>query len=97
MSWPSVRLRPRSRPGNNQGGNGQGGNGQGGHADAPVCGVPAADHARCLVHSLKKGDGVAPDTSVSPTGLSPAQIKAAYGWTAIGDGTGKTIAIVDAY
>jgi subtilase family serine protease len=38
-----------------------------------------------------------PKVSSSPYGLSPAQIKAAYGWTSIGSGAGQTIAIVDAY
>jgi subtilase family serine protease len=38
-----------------------------------------------------------PMASTGPTGLSPDTIKAAYNWTAIGDGAGKTIAIVDAY
>ena len=36
-------------------------------------------------------------TSGSVSGYTPAQIKAAYGLTGIGDGTGQTIAIVDAY
>jgi sugar lactone lactonase YvrE len=46
---------------------------------------------------------VAPLSSSSPTGLTPAQIRAAYGINSIvvgsiqGDGTGQTIAIVDAY
>jgi subtilase family serine protease len=75
-----------------------GGPGQGfAHAEAAVCGLPAPGSARCLVHVLKRGDGVAPDATPSPTGLSPTQIRAAYGWQGIGDGTGKTIAIVDAY
>jgi len=40
---------------------------------------------------------VRPNVTSSPAGLSPAQIKSAYNWTAIGDGSSKTIAIVDAY
>ena len=41
---------------------------------------------------------VKPNVSSSPTGLSPATIKAAYNYTTSAtDGAGKTIAIVDAY
>lgn len=41
---------------------------------------------------------VRPNASSSPTGLSPAKIKAAYGFpTSSTAGAGKTIAIVDAY
>lgn len=41
---------------------------------------------------------VRPDASKAPTGLSPAQIKAAYSFsTSSTAGAGKTIAIVDAY
>jgi len=45
------------------------------------------------------GGGVAnPLGSPSPTGLMPSQIRHAYGFDQIGyDGTGTTIAIVDAY
>ncbi|MDB5341499.1 MAG: hypothetical protein JWN70_7118 [Planctomycetaceae bacterium] len=50
-------------------------------------------------------DAASPRTSSGPTGLSPAQIRQAYGFNSItfangtiaGDGTGTTIAIVDAY
>ncbi len=48
--------------------------------------------------------GAAPAGSAAPAGLSPAQVRQAYGFDAIrfggglvGDGTGQTIAIVDAY
>ena len=40
---------------------------------------------------------VRPNVTSSPIGLSPAKIKSAYNWTAIGDGASMTIAIVDAY
>lgn len=41
---------------------------------------------------------VKPNASSSPTGLSPAQIRSAYGFSAsLSAGAGKTIAIVDAY
>jgi subtilase family serine protease len=58
----------------------------------PVCPGPAAPgDARC--HAWVK-----PDASRSPVGLSPAQMKAAYGFsTGLTAGAGKTIAIVDAY
>ncbi len=57
-----------------------------------VCPGPAGpDTARC--HSIAR-----PQASTSPTGLGPATIKSAYGFsTSLSAGTGKTIAIVDAY
>ncbi len=50
-------------------------------------------------------DGVAPLATAGPTGYTPAQIRQAYGFnnitfnhgTVAGDGSGTTIAIVDAY
>jgi subtilase family serine protease len=51
---------------------------------------PPEHHAN---HPLR----VRPNVSTSPSGLSPADIKTAYNWGSIGDGSGKTIAIVDAY
>ncbi len=61
-------------------------------AEVLVCPGPAAKgNARCLSH-------VIPNASTSPTGLSPARIKAAYKFsTSNTAGTGRTIAIVDAY
>ena len=48
--------------------------------------------------------GVTPLSTTGPTGLTPAQVRHAYGFDQIsfangvtGDGTGQTIAIVDAY
>jgi subtilase family serine protease len=40
---------------------------------------------------------VHPATTSAPTGLSPATIVSVYNWGSIGTGSGKTIAIVDAY
>jgi subtilase family serine protease len=59
----------------------------------PVCPGPVASgFSRCHARILR------PFATAAPTGLSPAQIKAAYGFsTDSGAGAGKTIAIVDAY
>ena len=64
---------------------------------APVCPGPAGpDAARC--HALVVFDGATPQATTSPTGLSPATIKSAYGFsTSSTAGAGMTIAIVDAY
>jgi len=58
----------------------------------PVCPGPAGpDDTRC--HAWVK-----PDASLSPVGLTPAQMKAAYGFsTSNTAGAGMTIAIVDAF
>jgi subtilase family serine protease len=58
----------------------------------PVCPGPVAQgYARC--HSR-----VFPDASSAPTGLSPAMIQSVYNFsTSLTAGSGKTIAIVDAY
>ncbi len=62
-----------------------------GHA-VEVCPGPVSEgHARCFSR-------VFPDASTSPTGLSPANVKSAYNFsTSATAGTGKTVAIVDAY
>ena len=59
----------------------------------PVCpSAVAAGFTHCYARILR------PDASGSPTGLSPATIKSAYGFsTSSTAGGGKTIAIVDAY
>src|SRR5690349_24810380 len=68
-----------------------------------VCGPPSAGTARCHAKVVDRdagGPGRAPTPKAdpSPTGLSPAQINAAYGFPWGDDaGKGKTIAIVDAY
>ena len=63
-----------------------------GNGAKPVCPGPAAPgDSRC--HAWAK-----PDASTSPVGLSPAVMKAIYGFsTSLTSGAGKTIAIVDAY
>jgi subtilase family serine protease len=72
-----------------------------GLVDARVCGPPSAGSARCHAHVLARPDGrggVTPNVTTSPTGLSAAQVKTAYGFpTDAAAGAGKTIAIVDAY
>lgn len=56
-----------------------------------VAAAPAEHYAN---HPMR----VRPDASKSPTGLTPARIKSAYGFsTSLTAGAGKTIAIVDAY
>ncbi len=59
----------------------------------PVCPGPVANgFTRCHAWIMR------PQASTSPTGLSPAQIKAAYSFsTSSTAGAGKTVAIVDAY
>jgi subtilase family serine protease len=72
--------------------------GANGHADShAVCPSPPSAYAHC--HSLVVTDANGnPDATSAPTGLSPATIKSAYGFpTSPTAGSGKTIAIVDAY
>jgi len=67
------------------------------HAAAAVCPAAIVGFAHChaLVTVDRQGN---PYASTSPTGLSPATIKSVYGFTAGSTaGSGKTIAIVDAY
>jgi subtilase family serine protease len=67
------------------------------HAAAAVCPAAMVGFAHChaLVTVDKQGN---PYASTSPTGLSPATIKSVYGFAASTTaGSGKTIAIVDAY
>jgi subtilase family serine protease len=62
-----------------------------------VCPGPPADAARCHILVVTDSHGN-PDAGNSPTGLAPATIKSAYGFsTSPTAGAGKTIAIVDAY
>ena len=67
---------------------------------------PASNHlARTSLEILSPGNLYPLSGSLSPGGLSPAQMRHAYGFDQItfnnaavqGDGTGQTIAIVDAY
>ena len=68
------------------------------HASAAaVCPSPAfaAAHCHALVQTDERGN---PQATSSPTGLSPATIKSAYGYTTSSTaGAGRTIAIVDAF
>jgi len=66
-------------------------------AHAPVCPGPAGPgSARC--HAQLVWDGATPLATSSPTGLSPATIKSAYGYsTSATAGAGMSIGIVDAY
>lgn len=69
-----------------------------GHANAAaVC--PAAEVGASHCHALISTDAHGnPDVQSTPYGLSPAQIKGAYGFpTSLSAGAGTTIAIVDAY
>jgi subtilase family serine protease len=56
--------------------------------------VPAGADAR-TEHYAHPYTRPQPNASSSPTGLTPAQVRTAYGFSA--DGAGRTIAIVDAY
>ncbi len=63
-----------------------------------------SNHLLASELQLKTLDGAKPLASASPVGLTPSQIRHAYGFDQIlfdggivGDGTGQTIAIVDAY
>ena len=57
----------------------------------PVCGLVARGNVRCIAWAR-------PNATSSPVGLSPATMRAAYGFsTSSTAGAGKTIALVDAY
>src|SRR5690349_1179489 len=62
-----------------------------------LSGIATPDYI--IFHGSNGGGGVAtPYGSPGPTGLMPSQIRHAYGFDQISyDGTGTTIAIVDAY
>lgn len=62
-----------------------------------VCPSAPTGHARCLAHVEDNGGKAAPQ-AVSPTGLTPTQVKTAYAFpNSRIAGIGQTIAIVDAY
>jgi subtilase family serine protease len=69
-----------------------------GHANYhAVCPAPPTDGARCYSDYTTDAHGN-PYVASSPYGLSPAAIKSAYGFpTSLTAGSGKTIAIVDAF
>ncbi len=67
-----------------------------------LSGQSVADfHPSFVLH--RNSDGSTPASTSSPTGLTPTQVRHAYGFDQItiggvqGDGTGQTIAIIDAY
>jgi subtilase family serine protease len=61
-----------------------------------VCGPAGVAMARC--HALLSMNGVGTFATSSPTGLSPATIQSVYNFpTSLTAGSGKTIAIVDAF
>jgi hypothetical protein len=67
-----------------------------GHRHARVCAAATPGHAACnSVVDLDVSGQVSPLTS--PYGYGPADLQAAYGWATATAGTGKTVAIVDAY
>src|SRR4051794_17191333 len=74
--------------------------------------IELLEHRRLLSAAIAHGDAVVPDSHVvpgvvgtAPGGFTPAQIRHAYGFdkvvfgdgTIVGDGSGQTIAIIDAY
>ena len=71
------------------------------HRDVRVCPAPLDGQASChaIVHQVVTPDGrPAPNAGGAPTGMTPSQIKTAYGFDSSSTaGGGQTIAIVDAY
>src|SRR5690348_9319400 len=68
--------------------------GQQGFPHRPVCGPPAAGHARCHAEVITQQDGVTPLATAGPAGYGPADLRAAYNLTtATTAGAGQTIAI----
>ena len=62
-----------------------------------VCSAPSAGSAACDALVVDRANG-SPSATSAPTGLSPATVKSAYGFsTSATAGSGKTVAIVDAY
>jgi subtilisin-like proprotein convertase family protein len=65
--------------------------------------VPSAVAVTDYVRTLAASGTASPNGSTAPYGLTPTQIRSAYGFNAVtfgsvtGDGSGQTIAIVDAY
>jgi subtilase family serine protease len=69
----------------------------GGLSHRPVCpGSPQVRVANCSSQVVTDAHGQ-PLVSTGPTGLSPATIESAYGFSPSLTGAGKTIALVDAY
>jgi subtilase family serine protease len=67
------------------------------HAQRVCAKTPAAGHATCFAKVLANGKGAIPmATTPLASALSPTQIRAAYSLPSTG-GSGRTVAIVDAY
>ncbi len=67
-----------------------------GHRHARVCGTPAAHHASC--HAIIDLDVAGPlAAAATPTGYGPADLQKAYNLPSATAGSGRTVAIVDAY
>ncbi len=67
------------------------------HAQRVCAKTPAAGHATCFAKVLANKAGAVPRAAAPlSTALSPTQLKAAYGLPSTG-GTGRTVAIVDAF
>lgn len=63
----------------------------------PVCGTPAEGHARCYaMRATDEAPVMRLSAAQTPAGLGPQDIQSAYSLPSDG-GTGKTVAIVDAY
>jgi hypothetical protein len=62
-----------------------------------VCGSVAAGKARCFADVVEHRGRLGTEATTAPTGLSPATLQSAYGFTTSPTaGAGRTIAIVDA-
>jgi hypothetical protein len=62
-----------------------------------VCGSVPAGQVRCFSDVVEHGGRVGTEATPAPTGLAPATVQSAYGFTTSPTaGAGKTIAIVDA-
>ena len=62
-----------------------------------VCSSVSAGRARCFADVVEHRGRVGTEATTAPTGLAPATVQAAYGFTtSLSAGAGKTIAIVDA-
>ncbi|HET6963741.1 MAG TPA: S53 family peptidase [Acidimicrobiales bacterium] len=70
------------------------------HRHVPLCAAPPRGYAHChgvLNQAVTASGQPAPNATTAPTGLSPSQYVQAYNWANIGNGSGQTIAVVDAY
>lgn len=69
------------------------------HRNNPVCAAAAAGAAACTAirHDTYVNGKATPAGTVGPTGFNPPDIQAAYNLPSSSSGTGRTVAIVDAY